>query len=206
MRILVTGAAGFIGFHLVSELLSQDYKVIGIDNLNNYYDPSLKEARLKKIKSHPQFSNFNFQIGDISDSQFVENLFSSNDFDIVINLAAQAGVRYSLENPYSYVNSNLVGFVNILEGCRHSNVKHFVYASSSSVYGMNINQPFSTNDRVDYPISLYAATKKSNELIAHTYSHLFKIPTTGLRFFTVYGPSSFGGGGSFISLTASSPS
>ena len=188
MRILVTGAAGFIGFHLVSELLSQDYKVIGIDNLNNYYDPSLKEARLKKIKSHPQFSNFNFQIGDISDSQFVENLFSSNDFDIVINLAAQAGVRYSLENPYSYVNSNLVGFVNILEGCRHSNVKHFVYASSSSVYGMNINQPFSTNDRVDYPISLYAATKKSNELIAHTYSHLFKIPTTGLRFFTVYGP------------------
>ena len=188
MKILVTGAAGFIGFHLAVELLNQGNEVTGVDNLNNYYDPSLKNLRLNKLYNHPMVSNFTFHRNDISDRNFVETLFSTNTFDMVVNLAAQAGVRYSLENPHSYVESNLVGFVNILEGCRHSNIKHLVYASSSSVYGMNIKQPFSTNDRVDYPISLYAATKKSNELMAHSYSHLYQIPTTGLRFFTVYGP------------------
>ena len=188
MKVLVTGAAGFIGFHLTLALLERDDEVVGIDNLNDYYDPALKQLRLDEIAKHPKCSNFEFIKADISDRAFMEKLFADNSFDVVVNLAAQAGVRYSLENPHAYVESNLVGFVNILEGCRHSKVKHLVYASSSSVYGMNVKQPFSTDDRVDYPISLYAATKKSNELMAHTYSHLYNIPTTGLRFFTVYGP------------------
>jgi UDP-glucuronate 4-epimerase len=188
MKVLVTGAAGFIGFHLTLALLERDDEVVGIDNLNNYYDPALKQLRLDEIAKHPKCSNFEFIKADISDRGFMEQLFADNSFDVVVNLAAQAGVRYSLENPHAYVESNLVGFVNILEGCRHSKVKHLVYASSSSVYGMNVKQPFSTEDCVDYPISLYAATKKSNELMAHTYSHLYNIPTTGLRFFTVYGP------------------
>ena len=188
MKVLVTGAAGFIGFHLTLALLNRDDEVVGIDNLNDYYDPALKQLRLDEIAKHPKCSNFEFIKADISDRAFIEKLFVDHSFDVVVNLAAQAGVRYSLENPHAYVESNLVGFVNILEGCRHSKVKHLVYASSSSVYGMNVKQPFSTDDRVDYPISLYAATKKSNELMAHTYSHLYNIPTTGLRFFTVYGP------------------
>ena len=188
MKVLVTGAAGFIGFHLTLALLDRDDEVIGIDNLNDYYDPKIKQLRLDEIDKHPKISNFEFLKGDISNRLFMEQLFIDHSFDIVVNLAAQAGVRYSLENPHAYVESNLVGFVNILEGCRHSKVKHLVYASSSSVYGMNVKQPFSTEDRVDYPISLYAATKKSNELMAYTYSHLYNIPTTGLRFFTVYGP------------------
>lgn len=188
MKVLVTGAAGFIGFHLALALLDRDYEVVGIDNLNNYYDPALKQLRLDEIAKHPKISNFEFIKADIANRALMEELFARYKFAVVVNLAAQAGVRYSLENPHAYVESNLVGFVNILEGCRHSKVKHFVYASSSSVYGMNVKQPFSTEDRVDYPISLYAATKKSNELMAHTYSHLFSLPTTGLRFFTVYGP------------------
>ena len=188
MKVLVTGAAGFIGFHLTLALLNRDDEVVGIDNLNDYYDPALKQLRLDEIAKHTKCSNFEFIKADISDRALMEQLFADNSFDVVVNLAAQAGVRYSLENPHAYVESNLVGFVNILEGCRHSKVKHLVYASSSSVYGMNVKQPFSTDDRVDYPISLYAATKKSNELMAHTYSHLYNIPTTGLRFFTVYGP------------------
>ena len=188
MKVLVTGAAGFIGFHLTLALLGRDDEVVGIDNLNNYYDPALKQLRLDSIAKHSKYSNFEFIKADISDRSFMEQLFADNSFDVVVNLAAQAGVRYSLENPHAYVDSNLTGFVNVLEGCRHSQVKHLVYASSSSVYGMNVKQPFSTDDRVDYPISLYAATKKSNELMAHSYSHLFGIPTTGLRFFTVYGP------------------
>jgi UDP-glucuronate 4-epimerase len=188
MKVLVTGAAGFIGFHLTMALLNRDDEVVGIDNLNDYYDPALKQLRLDEIAKHSKCSNFEFIKADISDRAFIEKLFADHSFDVVVNLAAQAGVRYSLENPHAYVESNLVGFVNILEGCRHSKVKHLVYASSSSVYGMNVKQPFSTDDRVDYPISLYAATKKSNELMAHTYSHLYNIPTTGLRFFTVYGP------------------
>ena len=188
MKILVTGAAGFIGFHLTLALLERGEEVIGVDNLNDYYDPALKKLRQDEIAKHHKSSNFSFIKADISDRDFMEKLFITHKFDVVVNLAAQAGVRYSLENPHAYVDSNLVGFVNVLEGCRHSNVKHFVYASSSSVYGMNVKQPFSTEDRVDYPISLYAATKKSNELMAHTYSHLYNIPTTGLRFFTVYGP------------------
>jgi len=188
MKVLVTGAAGFIGFHLTLALLNRDDEVVGIDNLNDYYDPALKQLRLDEIAKHSKFSNFKFIKADISDRVFTEKLFVDHSFDVVVNLAAQAGVRYSLENPHAYVESNLIGFVNILEGCRHSKVKHLVYASSSSVYGMNVKQPFSVDDRVDYPISLYAATKKSNELMAHTYSHLYNIPTTGLRFFTVYGP------------------
>ena len=188
MKVLVTGAAGFIGFHLTMALLNRDDEVVGIDNLNDYYDPALKQLRLDEIAKHSKCSNFEFIKADISDRAFIEKLFADHSFDVVVNLAAQAGVRYSLENPHAYVESNLVGFLNILEGCRHLKVKHLVYASSSSVYGMNVKQPFSTDDRVDYPISLYAATKKSNELMAHTYSHLYDIPTTGLRFFTVYGP------------------
>jgi len=188
MKILVTGAAGFIGFHLTLALLDRGDQVVGVDNLNDYYNPALKQLRLGEITKHPKSSSFEFIKLDISDRALMEELFSAHQFDVVVNLAAQAGVRYSLENPNAYVDSNLVGFVNVLEGCRHSKVNHLVYASSSSVYGMNVKQPFSTDDRVDYPISLYAATKKSNELMAHTYSHLFNIPTTGLRFFTVYGP------------------
>lgn len=187
-KVLVTGSAGFIGFHLIQKLLERGEIIVGIDNLNDYYDPQLKQDRLAILKDHPHAENYNFIELDLADRKGIEQLFEDNQFDIVVNLGAQAGVRYSIENPHAYVDSNLVGFVNILEGCRHNKVKHLVYASSSSVYGMNKKQPFSTEDRVDYPISLYAATKKSNELMAHTYSHLYNIPTTGLRFFTVYGP------------------
>ena len=188
MKVLVTGAAGFIGFHLTLALLERGDEVVGVDNLNDYYDPQLKQDRLDVIDSHVRSDAFTFLQEDIADRAAMAALFTDYSFDVVVNLAAQAGVRYSLENPNAYVDSNLVGFVNILEGCRHYKVGHLVYASSSSVYGMNVKQPFSVEDRVDHPISLYAATKKSNELMAHTYSHLFDIPTTGLRFFTVYGP------------------
>lgn len=188
MKVLVTGAAGFIGFHLINALLKTKYSIVGIDNLNDYYDISLKQARLDKLYEHPKADNFDFIKLDLADRQAMSELFSQHCFDIVINLGAQAGVRYSIENPNAYIDSNVVGFVNVLEGCRHSKVKHLIYASSSSVYGMNTKQPFSTEDKVDFPISLYAATKKSNELMAHSYSHLYHIPTTGLRFFTVYGP------------------
>jgi UDP-glucuronate 4-epimerase len=193
MKILVTGAAGFIGFHLIKALLEapsleNEETIVGIDNINDYYDPNLKNSRLQILNEMSSIGNFRFIKLDLADRDAISNLFAENNFDIVINLGAQAGVRYSIENPHAYVDSNVVGFVNILEGCRHHNIKHLVYASSSSVYGMNVKQPFSTDDIVDYPISLYAATKKSNELMAHTYSHLYNIPTTGLRFFTVYGP------------------
>jgi UDP-glucuronate 4-epimerase len=184
-RILVTGASGFIGFHLSNLLLEHEYQVIGLDNLNDYYDPELKKARLKILQQHP---NFTFHKVDLKDKPSIDNIFETYKPTHVINLAAQAGVRYSIENPYAYVDSNLVGFMNILEACRHFPVKHLLYASSSSVYGGNKVAPFSTNHNVDHPVSLYAATKKSNELMAHTYSHLYGIPTTGLRFFTVYGP------------------
>lgn len=185
MKILVTGSAGFIGFNLSQRLLSRGDQVIGIDNVNNYYDVSLKEARLNLLKAQ---ENFGFYKLDLADKEKIEQLFSEHKFDVVVNLAAQAGVRYSLENPHAYINSNIVGFTNILEGCRHSKVKHLVFASSSSVYGANTKIPFSVHDNIDHPISLYAATKKSNELMAHSYSHLYNLPTTGLRFFTVYGP------------------
>ena len=185
MKILVTGCAGFIGAAVCQALLKQGMDVIGLDNLNDYYDVSLKKARLAEIGTGP---NFRFVEADLADREFVAKLFADEKFNRVIHLGAQAGVRYSLENPMTYVDSNLVGTMTILEGCRHNNVEHLVYASSSSVYGMNSKMPFSTSDRVDHPVSLYAATKKSNELMAHTYSHLYGIPTTGLRFFTVYGP------------------
>ncbi|MBO0998530.1 NAD-dependent epimerase [Bacillus sp. SD075] len=185
MNILVTGAAGFIGFHLTKRLIAQDINVIGVDNINDYYDVFLKENRLKILEENPDFE---FHKIDLLNKEKLNQLFIDRTIDIVINLAAQAGVRYSIDNPDSYVNSNLVGFVNILEVCRQNNVKHLIYASSSSVYGANTNIPFSTKDPVNHPVSLYAATKKSNELMAHTYSHLYNIPTTGLRFFTVYGP------------------
>lgn len=188
MKILVTGAAGFIGFHLIKALLNKEGFIVGIDNLNNYYDVQLKKDRLKILSENSTKNNFSFIELDLSDRDAMANLFFEYGFDIVINLGAQAGVRYSIENPHAYMDSNMVGFLNVLEGCRQTKVKHLLYASSSSVYGMNIKQPFSTEDRVDFPISLYAATKKSNELMAHTYSHLYNIPTTGLRFFTVYGP------------------
>ena len=188
MKVLVTGTAGFIGFHLTLALLERGDEVVGVDNLNDYYDPQLKKDRLDVIGTHARADAFTFLKEDIADRDAMAALFRDYPFDVVVNLAAQAGVRYSLENPNAYVDANLVGFVNILEGCRHSEVGHLVYASSSSVYGMNVKQPFSVEDWVDHPISLYAATKKSNELMAHTYSHLFNIPTTGLRFFTVYGP------------------
>ncbi len=183
--ILVTGAGGFIGFHLARRLLESGLAVVGLDNLNAYYDPSLKQARLDLLSSHDGFS---FAKIDIAEREPLEELFSKNQFEVVVNLAAQAGVRYSLENPQVYVDSNIVGFVNILESCRYSETKHLVYASSSSVYGANKKLPFAVEDNVDHPISLYAATKKANELMGHTYSHLFGLPTTGLRFFTVYGP------------------
>jgi len=184
-KILITGAAGFIGFHLALLLLSKGHQVTGIDNMNDYYAVELKERRLMILKEN---MNFIFYKMDIKDKKEVDNLFSEYKFDYIINLAAQAGVRYSITNPYAYVDSNLIGFVNILEACRNHTVKHLLYASSSSVYGGNKAVPFSTNHNVDHPVSLYAATKKSNELMAHTYSHLYKVPTTGLRFFTVYGP------------------
>jgi UDP-glucuronate 4-epimerase len=185
MHILVTGAAGFIGYHLSEKLLARGDTVTGLDNLNAYYDVRLKEARLDRLKKQP---GFGFVKADLQDLAALESLFSKSNFDAVINLAAQAGVRYSLENPHAYVQSNIAGFMNILECSRHHAIGHLVYASSSSVYGMNSAMPFSVHDNVDHPISLYAASKKANELMAHTYSHLYRIPTTGLRFFTVYGP------------------
>jgi UDP-glucuronate 4-epimerase len=188
MKILVTGGAGFIGFHLIQALLDRGDKVVNIDNLNTYYNKKLKYDRLAEIAKHTKAAQHQFIELDLADRTAVASLFEQHRFDMVVNLAAQAGVRYSIDNPHAYVDSNLVGFVNILEGCRYSQVKHLVYASSSSVYGMNTKHPFSTFDRVDHPISLYAATKKANELMAHTYSHLYGFPTTGLRFFTVYGP------------------
>lgn len=184
-KVLITGASGFIGFHISNFLLKKKFEVVGIDNMNNYYDIKLKESRLNILK---QYENYKFYKIDLKNKEDVDCIFKKHKFDYVINLAAQAGVRYSIENPYSYVDSNLIGFVNILEACRHYPVKHLLYASSSSVYGGNKVAPFSTEHQVDHPVSLYAATKKSNELMAHTYSHLYKIPTTGLRFFTVYGP------------------
>jgi UDP-glucuronate 4-epimerase len=185
MKIFVTGVAGFIGFNLSLRLLKDGYDVCGIDNLNDYYDVSLKKKRLAIIQEN---TGFEFIEGDIADREKIKTLFETHEFDYVINLAAQAGVRYSIENPHSYIDSNLVGFANILEGCRHSKVRHLVYASSSSVYGLNTNMPFSVRHNVDHPISLYAASKKANELMAHTYSYLYGLPSTGLRFFTVYGP------------------
>jgi UDP-glucuronate 4-epimerase len=185
VKYLVTGAAGFIGYFVAKRLCEQGHQVIGIDNLNDYYDPKLKLARLEQIE---HFDNFTFIKMDLADRDGIATLFTEEQFERVIHLAAQAGVRYSIENPMAYIDSNLVGMATILEGCRHNKVQHLVYASSSSVYGMNEKMPFSTEDAVDHPVSLYAATKKSNELIAHSYSHLYDLPTTGLRFFTVYGP------------------
>lgn len=199
MKILVTGSAGFIGYHLVKELLKQDHEVVGIDNINDYYDVNLKLGRLNDAgidvsqigegaeitsRSH---NSYKFIKLDLTDKQGLDNLFKKEEFDAVCNLAAQAGVRYSLTNPQAYIDSNIQGFLNILESCRHHKIKHLLYASSSSVYGLNKNMPFSTHNNADHPVSLYAASKKSNELMAHTYSHLFGVPTTGLRFFTVYG-------------------
>lgn len=188
MRVLVTGAAGFIGYHVTIALLSRGDEVVGVDNLNDYYDVRLKDARLAQIQAHPNADKFKFIKQDLADTQATAQIFAEQKFQRVVHLAAQAGVRYSLENPHAYVQSNLVAFVNVLEGCRHNKIEHLVYASSSSVYGGNTKMPFSESDNVDLPVSLYAATKKSNELMAHTYSHLYNIPTTGLRFFTVYGP------------------
>ncbi len=183
--ILVTGAAGFIGFHVAQRLLQAGKSVVGLDNLNDYYDPALKQARLNILQNNPRFR---FERLDLADQTGMATLFGDERFPIVIHLAAQAGVRYSLQNPQAYVSSNLQGFANVLEGCRHNGCRHLLFASSSSVYGANTKLPFSVHDNVDHPISLYAATKKSNELMAHSYSHLFRLPTTGLRFFTVYGP------------------
>jgi UDP-glucuronate 4-epimerase len=185
MKILVTGCAGFIGMHVAKLLLERGDEVVGIDNLNDYYDTRLKLARLEQLKP---FANFNFVQADIADRATVEDLFARHKPQRVINLAAQPGVRYSLKNPHAYIQTNLVGFGNLLEGCRHHGVEHFVYASSSSVYGANTAMPFSVHDNVDHPVSLYAASKKANELMAHSYSHLYGLPTTGLRYFTVYGP------------------
>lgn len=185
MKILVTGAAGFVGFHTITRLLGAGHEVVGIDNLNAYYDVGLKQGRLALLKDRPGFS---FTKLDLADRAGMASLFQDHAFDLVLHLGAQAGVRYSLENPFAYLDSNLTGMLTVLEGCRHSGVKHLVYASSSSVYGSNTKLPFATEDRVDTPISLYAATKKADELMAHTYAHLYRFPITGLRFFTVYGP------------------
>lgn len=185
MKILVTGSAGFIGFHVSKRLLKEGNEVVGLDNINDYYSVQLKEDRLKQLLDQP---NFTFYKNDLEDLASMQDIFMKEKFDVVINLAAQAGVRYSLENPHAYINSNIVGFTNILECSRHHNIQHLIYASSSSVYGANESLPFSIHDNIDHPMSLYAATKKSNELMAHTYSQLFNLPTTGLRFFTVYGP------------------
>ncbi|HAI33303.1 MULTISPECIES: NAD-dependent epimerase [unclassified Thalassospira] len=184
-KVLVTGAAGFIGSHLCLKLLEQGATVVGLDNVNDYYDVNLKEARLARLEGKP---GYKFVRMDLENRDGIADLFATEKPTYVVNLAAQAGVRYSIENPHAYIDANLVGFTNILEGCRHNNVKHLVYASSSSVYGMNTEMPFSVHHNVDHPISLYAASKKANELMAHTYSHLYRLPTTGLRFFTVYGP------------------
>ncbi len=185
MRLLVTGAAGFIGYHVTKKLLDRGDDVVGIDNLNAYYDPDLKRARLAQLAGHDRFSFIQL---DVAERDAMARLFAEHAFERVVHLAAQAGVRYSLDHPHAYVDSNIVGFVNVLEGCRHAGIQHLVYASSSSVYGANEHIPFSVGDNVDHPISLYAASKKANELMAHAYSHLFGLPTTGLRFFTVYGP------------------
>ena len=185
MKILVTGAAGFIGYHVARRLLDRGDTVVGLDNLNAYYDVSLKEARVARLKEH---SSFRFAKLSLEDRKGMAGFFAAERPQRIVHLAAQAGVRYSLENPHAYLDSNLAGFINILEGCRHNGVEHLVYASSSSVYGGNTRLPFSEHDNIDHPVSLYAATKKANELMAHTYSHLFRLPTTGLRFFTVYGP------------------
>ena len=185
MKVLVTGSAGFIGSALTLRLLKRGDKVVGIDNHNDYYDPALKEARLSRHADHPNYVHVRM---NIEDREAMEKVFEEHQFEGVVNLAAQAGVRYSIENPSAYINTNLVGFGHVLEGCRHNNVGHLVYASSSSVYGSNTKMPFSIHDNVDHPLSLYAASKKANELMAHTYSHLYNLPTTGLRFFTVYGP------------------
>ena len=188
MKVLVTGVGGFIGFHVSKYLLKRGDTVIGLDNLNNYYDVSLKEARLARLKDNERFGRFEFVRLDLADRPGMEELFIHHKPERIVHLAAQAGVRYSLTNPHAYIDSNIVGFMNILEGCRHTNVQHLTYASSSSVYGANTSMPFSIHDNVDHPVSLYAASKKANELMAHTYSHLYNLPTTGLRFFTVYGP------------------
>ena len=185
MKYLITGAAGFIGFHLSKRLLEQGNSIVGIDNLNEYYDVNLKKARLSRLKGDPEFTFYKL---DLVDRKGIEKLFSENEFDSVVNLAAQAGVRYSLTNPHAYIDSNIVGFLNILEGCRGGGIKHLVFASSSSVYGANTKMPFSVHHNADHPLSLYAVTKKTNELMAHSYSSLYKLPCTGLRFFTVYGP------------------
>jgi len=199
-KILITGTAGFIGFHLANELVKQGYSIVGLDNINDYYDVNLKYGRLTEAGIHKEqirhntmvssekYSNYRFIRLNLKDKENIYRLFEEENFDAVVNLAAQAGVRYSLQNPHAYIESNIIGFTNILEACRHNHIKHLVYASSSSVYGLNEKMPFSVNDTVDHPISLYAASKKSNELMAHTYSYLYQIPTTGLRFFTVYGP------------------
>ena len=185
MKVLVTGAAGFIGSALSIRLLDRGDEIVGLDNHNNYYDPALKEARLARHQNHNNYTHTRL---DLEDRKAVAKLFENEQFDSVVNLAAQAGVRYSIENPLAYINTNIVGFGHILEGCRHNNVGHLVYASSSSVYGSNTKMPFSVHDNIDHPMSLYAASKKANELMAHAYSHLYDLPTTGLRFFTVYGP------------------
>jgi UDP-glucuronate 4-epimerase len=185
VKVLVTGAAGFIGFHLTQRLLERGDEVVGIDNLSDYYDVTLKKNRLVQLQSR---SGFSFHQLDLIDRENIAKLFAEGRFNVVVNMAAQAGVRYSLKNPQAYIDSNLVGFVNVLEGCRHTSVKHLIFASSSSVYGANTKTPFSVHDNVDHPVSLYAATKKANELMAHSYSHLYGLPTSGLRFFTVYGP------------------
>ncbi len=184
-KVLVTGVAGFIGYHLTKRLIKSGIEVVGIDNMNAYYEVTLKESRLNDLKTLP---GFRFEVLDLQDKKALDALFASSSFDYVVNLAAQAGVRYSIENPYAYLDSNLHGFLNVLEACRNNAIKHLVYASSSSVYGANKKIPFSTRDNVDHPLALYAASKKANELMAHTYSNLYQIPTTGLRFFTVYGP------------------
>jgi UDP-glucuronate 4-epimerase len=198
MKIFITGTAGFIGFHLTRRLLKENYEIVGLDNINDYYDVDLKKNRLREtgieeiedneLVNSTLYKNYRFIKANLENKEVVQELFKAEKFDVVVNLAAQAGVRYSLEQPQAYINSNITGFLNILEGCRHTNVSHLLYASSSSVYGSNKEMPFRTSDNVDHPVSLYAASKKSNELMAHTYSHLFNIPTTGLRFFTVYGP------------------
>jgi UDP-glucuronate 4-epimerase len=185
LKILITGAAGFIGMHVAQLLLARGDQVVGLDNLNDYYDPQLKLDRLARLQPHP---NFEFVKLDVADRDGIAALFAGGGFERVVHLAAQAGVRYSLRNPHAYIDSNVVGFMNVLEGCRHAGVQHLAYASSSSVYGGNTRLPFSEHDNIDHPVSMYAATKKANELMAHTYSHLFGLPTTGLRFFTVYGP------------------